>query len=242
MCKGLICVLTVQSLDTIEHLRQLLGQMLPPGVGFAAEVITEGEEWVEYPEEELQVANAVSKRRFEFISGRRCARKALARIGVKPCALVADENRVPKWPTGVVASISHSMKLCCAVAAHSDAIVCLGVDLETTTRISPGVIERVTHPLEKAYVNDGPARGSLIFSAKEAFFKAQFPVWKSWPNFNDLAFWVETSGNRLKVQTIASHLPEDLRIAANNMQFRYAFFDNCVLTLCWLTIRKNLSG
>ena len=62
----------------------------------------------EYPEEEKQLANAALKRRKEFVAGRRCARNALEEIGLAPCSLPSDENRVPRWPEGVIGSISRS--------------------------------------------------------------------------------------------------------------------------------------
>ena len=225
----------MSSTDIIERLRYLLDQMLPSGAEAFVEPITDREEFFEYPEEGKQLNKAVSKRRNEFIVGRRCARAALVKIGVEPCALVPDENRLPRWPVGVTGSISHTLGLCCAVAAHLDTIACLGVDLERTTRISSGVIERVVHPLEANFVGDDKERGSLIFSAKEAFFKAQFPKWKVWPNFDDLAFQVDTLTGQLNVIEVAAHLPTRLRSAVESMQFRYVFLDNYVLTLCWLS-------
>ena len=220
--------------DSVKCLQVSLEEMLPVGVGSCVDRIKDGNESFEYPEEGKHLSKAVLKRRNEFITGRRCARAALERIGVESCALAPDENRVPKWPTGIVGSISHSGGLCCAVAAHSVKMAYLGVDVETTTRISCGVIKRVVHPLEANFVGDDQARGSLIFSAKESFFKAQFPTWKAWPNFDDLAFHVDTSIGQLKVIEIATHLPPGLRAAVEGMQFHYAFFNNYVLTLCWL--------
>lgn len=225
---------TVLTSDTVEQLQSLLDRMIPAGVKASVSRITDREASFEYPEEAQKLAKAVPKRRNEFIAGRRCARAALAQMGLQPRAMPPDERRAPQWPVGTVGSISHSIELCCAVASHSNTIACLGVDLETTTRISSGVIERVLHPLEVDFVSDDKAYGSLIFSAKEAFFKAQHPVWEAWPNFEDLAFEVDTSTNRLNVIEVAAHLPSGLRSATQRMQFRYAFFDNYVLTLCWL--------
>ena len=220
--------------DLVRKLQCALDPMLPSGMGAFADGIKDPESPSEYPEEEESLANAVSKRRNEFIAGRRCARQALARIGVTPCMLVPDENRVPVWPTGVVGSISHSLGLCCAVAARSSTITCLGVDLEMTTRISEGVIERVVHPMEADVVGNDPMLGSLLFSAKEAFFKAQFLTWGVWPNFSDLAFQLDFLAGQLRVVKLANNLPSDLSSAARKMQFHYTFFDNYVLTLCFL--------
>ena len=131
---------SMSSSDLVRQLRFSLERMLPSGVGSFADQIKDGEESFEYPEEGRHLSKAVPKRRNEFITGRRCAREALAQIGIESCALVPDENRVPEWPIGVVGSISHSVGLCCAIAAHADNKACLGVDIETTTRISRGVI------------------------------------------------------------------------------------------------------
>ena len=220
--------------DTVKRLRDALNQMLPAGVAAGVDQITDQEVSFDYPEEEKQLAKALLKRRNEFITGRRCARKALEEIGFAPCALVSDENRAPRWPEGVTGSISHSVVLGCAVVAQTDTIACLGVDLETTTRISSRVIKRVVHPLERDYVGKDPVRGSLIFSVKEAFFKAQFPIWNAWPNFDDLAFQESNLAGQLSVLKVADHLPGRLRSAIEKMHFRYAFFENYVLTLCWL--------
>lgn len=220
--------------DTIKCLRDSIHSLLPSDVCGFANRITDHEESFGYEEEARQMKHAGTKRRNEFIVGRRCARSALKQMGIQPCALVAGEDRVPQWPAGTVGSISHSVSLCCAVAARTSAIECLGIDLEMTTRISPGVIERVTHPAEVEFVNGDAALGSLIFSAKEAFFKAQFPKWGIWPAFRDVAFQVHPSSSQLTVVDVSDGLRTELRSAVPRMQFRYAFFDNYVLTLCWL--------
>ena len=151
-----------------------------------------------------------------------------------PCALPSDADGVPIWPSGTVASISHSRGLCGAVAASTDDIISLGLDLEKTNRLSPRAMERVVHPLEVSVVGDSQLLGSLLFSAKEAFFKAQFPVYGAQPNFKDLALQIDDASKQMSVREVALHLPEDLREAACRMQFRYQFFGDYVVTLCWL--------
>ena len=220
--------------DTVSQLQNQLERLIPPGVGAVARGIADKEDAFDYPEERLHLAKAVLKRRNEFIAGRHCARAALARIGVSPCALPPDKSRVPQWPKGVIGSISHTVGLCCSVVAYRDSFTCLGVDLETTTRISPGVIERVVHPLEADFVGADQARGSLFFSAKEAFFKAQFTTWGVWPNFDDLVLQADLPAGRLQVIQTASNLPASLRSAALKMQFRCAFIGDYVLVVCWL--------
>ena len=220
--------------DTVSQLQNLLDRLIPSGASAVARGIADQEEAFEYPEERQHLSKAVLKRRNEFIAGRHCARTALSKMGVIPGALPPDKTRAPQWPEGVIGSISHTVGHCCAIVAYRNAITCLGVDLEMTTRISPGVINHVVHPLEADFVGVDQARGSLIFSAKEAFFKAQFPTWAAWPNFKDLVLQADLSAGRLKVVQAAPNLPASLRSAALKMQFRYAFTGNYVLVVCWL--------
>ena len=60
-----------------------------------------------FPEEEALVARSVDKRRREFTTARRCAREALARLGVPPAPILPGERGAPRWPAGVVGSMTH---------------------------------------------------------------------------------------------------------------------------------------
>lgn len=221
-------------LTTSSKLQSALAALIPDGVaaasGFAA--IEPGA--FDYREEGEPLATAVVARRNEFICGRQCARTALAQVGFTPCALPPDADGLPMWPRGSIASISHSRGLCCAVAAPVGSILSLGLDLEKTTRLSPRAMARVLHPLELNAVGGDQVIGSLLFSAKEAFFKAQFPHWRAQPNFKDLALQFDVSSKQMSIREIAPHLPAGLREAASQIAFRYHFFGDYVVTLCWL--------
>jgi len=217
-----------------NELQTALQGMIPVEVFSAADSAAEEAECFEYHEEGRHMENAVVARRNEFIAGRRCARAALSKLGQTASALPPDAEGVPVWPAGTVGSISHSRGLCCAVATSTDVTCCLGLDLEKTTRLSARAMARVVHPLEVDFVGDDQTKGSLLFSVKEAFFKAQFPQWHVQPNFKDLALHVDLAAEQMSVQEIAPHLPKALREAAIGMQFRYRFFGEYVVTLCWL--------
>ena len=217
------------------QLRLALHAILPSAVAAAVDQAADAPEPFQYREEGQHLANAVLKRRNEFIAGRRSARAALADVGIAAGALLPDIDRMPVWPPGSIGSISHSCGLCCAVAASRDAFRGVGIDLEKTTRMRASVMERVLHPLEAAYVADDLSLASLIFSAKEAFFKTQFPIWRAQPEFEDVALQLEESAQKLSIVKIASHLPQELCVATQALQFRYQFFDDYVVTVCWLT-------
>ncbi|CAA6677839.1 MULTISPECIES: 4'-phosphopantetheinyl transferase [unclassified Lentimonas] len=218
---------------TNELLIALQG-IVPAEIVSAVDVVMNEAEPFEYNEEGQHLGNAVVARRNEFIAGRRCARAALSGIGEAPCALPPDADGIPAWPKTAVGSISHSRGLCCAAAATAESMICVGLDLEKTTRLSPRAMARVVHPLEASFVDGDQAKGSLLFSVKEAFFKAQFPEWGAQPNFKDLALAIDSESEQMSVLEIAPQLPEALRDAAMRMQFRYRFFGDYVVTLCWL--------
>lgn len=45
--------------------------------------------------------------RCEFVTGRACARRALARLGVEPVPVPSGDRGEPFWPDGIVGSITH---------------------------------------------------------------------------------------------------------------------------------------
>lgn len=221
-------------LTPVDQLQFALPGILPAKIGCGVDLALTEAEAFQYVEEGQHLARAVVARRNEFICGRRCARAALAQVGQAACALPTDANGLPIWPNDYVGSISHSRGLCCAVAATKEVVTGLGVDIEKTTRLSAPAMKRVVHPLEADCVGDDQALGSLLFSAKEAFFKAQFPVWRAQPNFQDLALQIHADTQHLSVLKMASHLPTNLSEATIRMVFRYQFFGDYVVTMCWL--------
>ena len=142
-----------------------------------------------YPEEEALLGpNATARRRFYFALGRAAARDALAELGVGPVAIRRGPAGEPVWPPGVVGAITHTGDLAVAVVGWQTDYAGLGVDLE---RLSPGLSSRaerlVCTPAERAWIGDGvqASRGTMLFSAKEAVFKALFPIEHIWLGFSD---------------------------------------------------------
>lgn len=128
----------------------------------------------------VSLAQARAKRRDEFLAGRYCAAKALADSGHDgACWLPIGEQRVPLWPNGWVGSISHSGNGAFAAVAPSSRCQGLGVDMERTVTgdhvqeiaamvALPGELDRLVGlPPERAL--------TLLFSAKEALYKALYP-------------------------------------------------------------------
>jgi 4'-phosphopantetheinyl transferase EntD len=133
----------------------------------------------------------VDKRRREFTTARACARTALASLGFAPAPILPGERGAPQWPPGSVGSITHCAGYRAAAAAHACDVLTIGLDAEPDEVLPGGVLEAVSLPGERERLRDlaaaapGTSWDRLLFSAKEATYKAWFPLARCWLGFED---------------------------------------------------------
>jgi 4'-phosphopantetheinyl transferase EntD len=142
-------------------------------------------------DEKRHVATAVPKRRLEFLAGRLCARSALNALGVATQSLPAQVNRCPAWPASVVGSITHSNSCCAAAVALDEHLAGIGIDIEEAEQFDPEMIplvctERERRRLSVLSPDERRLAAAVLFSAKESFFKCQYPLSGCWLWFQDL--------------------------------------------------------
>lgn len=185
------------------------------------------------PAEEALVARAVPKRRAEFSRGRACARSVLSTLNVPEFALLSGPQREPVWPAGIVGSITHTEGLC-AVAAARDALYAgIGIDAEPSQPLDEKLFEYVCLKDELVTGPDGfdlPRRARLIFSAKEAVYKCQFPLTRRFLEFHEVRVQLH-SNSEFSVQVLA-----DVPALAGGACFtgRFAERDGFLLTASWI--------
>src|SRR5579862_8851200 len=172
----------------------LLARLFPAGV-IAYECRAPFEPTALHPEEAQCVARAVPKRLAEFAAGRACARAALAHLQVEGFAVRMGAEREPLWPEGIVGSITHSGTFCGAVLARSSSVLGLGVDVEERTAVREHLWRAIATAEELEWLRQLPAdrartMAALIFSAKESFFKCQFPLTRQWLGFAHISVQV----------------------------------------------------
>jgi 4'-phosphopantetheinyl transferase EntD len=144
-----------------------------------------------FPEEATLVARATEKRRREFTAGRECAREALSALGLAAAPILRGYRGAPQWPDGVVGSITHCTGYCAAAVARTEDLVTIGLDAEPNAPLPGGVLELISLPAERARLREltaaAPATGwdRLLFCAKEAVYKAWFPLTGQWLGFAD---------------------------------------------------------
>lgn len=147
------------------------------------------------PVEAEHVAGAVLRRRVEYSAGRWCARRALGRLGLTPFVLRSGSDRSPQWPAAVVGSITHTGSVpggyCGVAVARATEVRALGIDAEEALPLDASLWPSVLTPRER---NDLMDRGEtdagtlakVLFSAKESFYKAQFPLSRRYLDFRDV--------------------------------------------------------
>ncbi|MBW6433292.1 4'-phosphopantetheinyl transferase superfamily protein [Actinoplanes hulinensis] len=162
-----------------------------PGAVTAVDTFADPPQATLFPEEESLISAAVHKRRAEFTTGRWCARQAMRRIGHHPSAILPGPRGEPRWPDGLVGSITHCPGYRAAVVAPAARVTTVGIDAEVHEPAPPGVLEAVSQAEERDHLaalrrdHPGVHWDRLLFSAKESVYKAWYPLTARWLDFED---------------------------------------------------------
>ena len=147
--------------------------------------------------EELGILSprACRRKQSEFASGRAAAHFALHQIGFPNAfPLLRGQKGEPLWPPGIAGSITHCYPWSIAVAVQGSDLPTIGVDLETTGGMKgTDISELVCDRTELDWVSAGnlQERLTMIFSAKEAVYKACYPLCRRYIDFKDVELtWV----------------------------------------------------
>lgn len=152
-----------------------------------------------HPEEVPLIATSVEKRRNEFVTARHCARLAMQHLGVPPSPILKGEKGEPCWPGGVVGSLTHCKGYRGAVVGRSEVVRSVGIDAEPHAVLPDGVLPAISLLRERheiATLRPALHWDRILFCAKEATYKAWFPLTQRWLGFEDahITFDVDTAG------------------------------------------------
>ena len=165
----------------------MIEKLLPSGVA-VAESFGEMPDVAPLAAEAGLIARAVEKRRKEFVTTRNCAREALGQLGIEPVPIMRGDKGEPLWPRQVVGSLTHCDGYRAAIAGYSMQVRSLGVDAEPHAPLPEGVLDAVSLEPEREVLatrDDSVHWDRLLFCAKEATYKAWFPLTKRWLGFED---------------------------------------------------------
>jgi 4'-phosphopantetheinyl transferase EntD len=173
----------------------MLEALLPP-TAIVVSTATDREESL-FQEEEQVIADSVEKRRREFVTGRACAHEALERLGVAPTPVLPGRKGEPRWPAGVVGSITHCEGYRACALARVEDLASLGIDAEPDGPLPAGLLSDIALPSERRWI--GATAGlrpecnwdRLLFCVKESIYKAWFPLTEAWLGFEDAVVTID---------------------------------------------------
>jgi enterobactin synthetase component D len=178
-------------------LRRTAFELELPGVRFCA---------VELPDDPAHVSElersglaapperAVARRRVEFLTGRYAAALALEELGSAERYVGRNDDGSPAFPAGTVGSISHAQGVAVAAVASATALASIGIDIEGVVTLERSrelgrlILDQAERTLVARALGDGSEAlaFSLVFSAKESFYKCLFPLTREFLEFSDV--------------------------------------------------------
>lgn len=208
---------------------------LPDGLTAALDVIRPQEKAI-YAEEAMAASGMAASRRDEFLAGRRVARRAFGALGFPPGAIARGADGLPVPPPGLRLSISHCRGLVAVAAGRSAAWELFGFDLERTDRIRERALAHVLIGAERVATGSSQLAGSVVFSLKEAIFKAQYPVFRAGLRFSDVELGFDEARRTARIVNLGPGVPPELAAASGRLQLRYVLWGQYVASLVWAEV------
>ena len=124
--------------------------------------------------------------------------------------ILKGEKGEPCWPDGVVGSLTHCEGYRGAAVAPQGRVRSVGIDAEPHDVLPNGVLDAISLPGERAGLDALPSGlhwDRILFCAKEATYKAWFPLTRRWLGFEDahITFTVDRRRILGQVRVADSH-------------------------------------
>jgi 4'-phosphopantetheinyl transferase EntD len=171
---------------TDEQLALAADAVAAPGILVGHRLIADGDDLALMPEEMAAFAGSVIKVRRASGAARIVARQLMARLGEAPRAIPKSTAGMPVWPKGVVGSLAHDAKAAVAAIARQEEFLGVGVDIEPAEPLADDLLGIVATASERKSIDGDPCRGRLLFSIKEAVYKAVYPLDRTFLDHHDV--------------------------------------------------------
>ncbi len=176
-----------------------------------------------------------TKREQEFRKGRKNAQALLQQLGCQETVGRA-EDRTPVWPAGFAGSISHSDRWTWVAIGRKTHLNSIGIDTEplvnTETRnlLEPEIATVTEWKIAQATRLLPNQIFTLVFSAKEAFFKCWYPLTKQYLDFNQIT--IEDANPKYLWASTNCEATPDLPIQRLKVLFHFSATD--AFTATWI--------
>lgn len=153
-----------------------MARLGPHGIRIGCRPIRADDESLLLPEEARAISARNPAARRASGAARAVARSLLLAEGFAGAVIGRDEAGVPLWPAGIVGSLAHDDAMAVAAIAHAADHRSLGIDVEPAEPLPEDIAALVTLPQDVIAGIDPHLAARLMFSAKEAAYKAVFPL------------------------------------------------------------------
>ena len=171
---------------TDPSLQRELNALAPPGLLIGHRLISPGDEHALLDEEAGSIASTVVGARRASGAARIVARELLAQLGHSRALLPKSASGEPIWPAGIAGSLAHDDEVAVAAVGPRRDVGSVGIDVEPAVLLPPDMLELIATPQELHKIADDPLRGKLLFAAKEAVYKAVYPLERVFLEFRDI--------------------------------------------------------
>lgn len=180
----------------------------PLGVHWIAPEQAADEAWLlrQLHVEEVELARQTKseRRRLDFLRGRWLFHQVTG--ATHP--LLRGAHGEPLWPAGLAASMSHKAGYVALAAGNSHRSA--GIDLEDSAKVGAHLMAKILAPREQEiFAADQLA---IAFAAKEAVFKAVFPLTKVFFYFHDFECQSFDHKKRRLTGVLTKHLNDEFTI------------------------------
>ena len=177
-----------------------------------------------------------TKRKREFQAGRDLAAELLATHDeFEPVGV--NDDRSPHWPAGFVGSISHSNHWVWAAVAQSSALRSIGIDTEpivdgvTRQQILFEIATEDEWAIAESLGLNQEEIVSVVFSAKEAFYKCWYPVTPSYFGFEHATIEL-IADDRIRIRNLETN--PNHGIGPESLDVFFLVKGNDVFTVTWM--------
>jgi 4'-phosphopantetheinyl transferase EntD len=171
------------SLTSISELTEAIGE---PSILIGHRIIADGDEKALFPEEAVHFQSAVSKVRRQSGAARLVARELLGRLGFRDAVILKAASGAPLWPEGIAGSLAHDQYTALAAVARKADYLALGVDIEPAEALPDNLVDLIATAAERSRYGQPFLRSRQLFAAKEAVYKAIYPLDGHFLDFHDI--------------------------------------------------------
>ncbi len=184
------------------------------------------------PGEGAALGPVAGTRHRDFAAGRACARWALLRLGARAEPILPGRDRAPRWPAGLVGSITHCPGYSAAAVAYRRGYAGVGLDAEPHAPLPGALVARVARPEELRWLHraaGGVHWDRVLWCAKESVYKVWYPLTRRWLGFTDASVRVDVERATFRARILVPGLCLAGRPLAE-LSGRFLVCDGLVLT------------